>query len=176
MPQLDKITYFTQFMWLCFFFGSFYLILVKHYLPRIARGLYVRAALIKGENKGTYDVLLQETKIASHSSLEITTQALSLANNVLFEGLANSNKWRTSRLQSTAIVDDKTTTGSAPLSSFQNADTSMRVFHKEHLLSITALNCALSPSGAHIAFPKLSALPARSKYFQIVFVRKLLKR
>lgn len=42
MPQLDKVSYFTQFFWLCFFYVSFYLVLVKFYLPKIRKILKVR--------------------------------------------------------------------------------------------------------------------------------------
>jgi hypothetical protein len=164
MPQLDKITYFTQFAWLCIFFGSFYLILVKHYLPRIARGLYVRSVLIKGENSATNNTLSQEIKKTLHDSLEITTQALSLSKNVLHEGVADSNKWR------------HASTNNTPLSSFHSAHSSIRVFHKEHLLSIIALKGAISPSAAYTSFPKSGSSLARSKYFQIILVRKLLKK
>jgi len=42
MPQLDKVTFLSQFMWLCIFFFGFYLTLVKHFLPKISRLLKVR--------------------------------------------------------------------------------------------------------------------------------------
>jgi len=42
MPQLDKVTYFSQFFWLCVFYLGFYLALVKYFLPRISRILKVR--------------------------------------------------------------------------------------------------------------------------------------
>ena len=37
MPQLDITTYFSQFFWLVVFFGIFYLFLLRHILPRLAR-------------------------------------------------------------------------------------------------------------------------------------------
>lgn len=48
MPQLDKVSYFSQFFWLCFFYLSFYLILVKFFLPKVRRILKVR------EKKASY--------------------------------------------------------------------------------------------------------------------------
>lgn len=42
MPQLDKVTFLSQFFWLCFFYLGFYYILVKYFLPKISRILAVR--------------------------------------------------------------------------------------------------------------------------------------
>lgn len=36
MPQLDKVTYFTQVFWLIFVFLSLYVVVVVRYIPRIA--------------------------------------------------------------------------------------------------------------------------------------------
>nr|YP_007890466.1 ATP synthase F0 subunit 8 [Andalucia godoyi]AGH23960.1 ATP synthase F0 subunit 8 [Andalucia godoyi] len=46
MPQLDHVTYFTQFFWLTVFFLSFYVILVKSLLPRVATILKLRKKLM----------------------------------------------------------------------------------------------------------------------------------
>lgn len=42
MPQLDPVSFLSQFFWLCIVFSSLYLILVKFCLPRIARIFKVR--------------------------------------------------------------------------------------------------------------------------------------
>jgi len=42
MPQLDPVTFLSQFFWLCVVFSALYLILVKFCLPSIARILKVR--------------------------------------------------------------------------------------------------------------------------------------
>jgi hypothetical protein len=42
MPQLDSVTFLSQFFWFCIIFSSLYLILVKFCLPVIARILKVR--------------------------------------------------------------------------------------------------------------------------------------
>jgi len=42
MPQFDKITFFNQVFWLFFFFGGFYLIFLKIFLPKLASILKVR--------------------------------------------------------------------------------------------------------------------------------------
>ena len=42
MPQLDKVSYFTQFFWLTLTISVFYLTLLKFYLPKITRVLKMR--------------------------------------------------------------------------------------------------------------------------------------
>ncbi len=45
MPQLDKVTFLSQFFWFCVVFITMYLVLVKFYLPAIARIVKVRQNL-----------------------------------------------------------------------------------------------------------------------------------
>ena len=42
MPQLDIVSYFTQFFWLALTITTFYITLLKFYLPKITRILKVR--------------------------------------------------------------------------------------------------------------------------------------
>jgi len=49
MPQLDKVTFLSQFFWLCIVFSSLYLLLVKIFLPSIARLLKGRKFVIESE-------------------------------------------------------------------------------------------------------------------------------
>jgi hypothetical protein len=55
MPQLDKVTFLSQFFWLCVVFISLYLTLVKLFLPSFARIFKVRVALANAsqESEGT---------------------------------------------------------------------------------------------------------------------------
>jgi hypothetical protein len=46
MPQLDKVTFLSQFFWLCIIFSALYLSLVKFYLPSLARIVTVRQHMI----------------------------------------------------------------------------------------------------------------------------------
>lgn len=53
MPQLDTVTYMSQFFWLCFFFLGFYFALVQLFLPKMARILKFRQekmAKIQGQS------------------------------------------------------------------------------------------------------------------------------
>jgi len=47
MPQLDIASYFSQYIWLAFFFLSFYSLLATIFLPKISRIFKVRSSLTK---------------------------------------------------------------------------------------------------------------------------------
>jgi len=51
MPQLDKVSYFSQFFWLCFFYLGFYLTLVKFFLPKMSRILKLRQKKAQGSQQ-----------------------------------------------------------------------------------------------------------------------------
>nr|QGN73936.1 ATP synthase F0 subunit 8 [prasinophyte sp. MBIC10622] len=42
MPQLDTVTYFSQFFWMCVCYLGFYVVLMTYFLPRIGRLLKLR--------------------------------------------------------------------------------------------------------------------------------------
>nr|YP_001315094.1 ATP synthase F0 subunit 8 [Chlorokybus atmophyticus]ABO15093.1 ATP synthase F0 subunit 8 [Chlorokybus atmophyticus] len=48
MPQLDQVTFLSQFFWLSIFFFGYYIIVVKNFLPKISRILKLRNKKIKG--------------------------------------------------------------------------------------------------------------------------------
>ena len=52
MPQLDKVTYASQFFWLSFFFLGFYAFLLKIFLPQISQILKVRMRKLGGSQTG----------------------------------------------------------------------------------------------------------------------------
>jgi len=47
MPQLDILTYFTQFIWFIFIFLSFYIIVSNYIIPNIAMTLKIRNRMLK---------------------------------------------------------------------------------------------------------------------------------
>jgi len=61
MPQLDTLTFFSQFFWLSFFFLGFYAILVKYYLPKMSRILKIRSRKIAtsplNDSKENFEIL-----------------------------------------------------------------------------------------------------------------------
>ena len=60
MPQLDKVTFLTQYVWLCILFFSIYLVLVKIFLPAFARIAQVRPA-VAASKTDSMDVMTNES-------------------------------------------------------------------------------------------------------------------
>lgn len=52
MPQLDKVTFLSQFFWLCFFYFGFYYILSKYFLPKLSRILALRKRKLHASHEG----------------------------------------------------------------------------------------------------------------------------
>ena len=48
MPQLDHVTYLSQYFWLCVFFFGLYYGVTKMWLPRVSRILALRHAKLQG--------------------------------------------------------------------------------------------------------------------------------
>lgn len=80
MPQLDKVTFLSQFFWLCFFYLGFYYIILKFYLPQISRIIALRKKKMGFSQQGmislqqenqkvqeNYEVLLSKAFVASKS-------------------------------------------------------------------------------------------------------------
>ena len=53
MPQLDQFTYLTQFVWLCVFYMTFYVLLFNDGLPKISRIFKLRAYLSANNSQST---------------------------------------------------------------------------------------------------------------------------
>jgi hypothetical protein len=100
MPQLDTVTYFTQFFWLFFFYSSFYLILVKYYLPRITRVLHVRAQkAAQGDTQQEAPLKQEKTQLEKHT-LEQVSEACTQTKQALQNCLQTTASWLTQKTQS----------------------------------------------------------------------------
>ncbi|BEI31778.1 ATP synthase F0 subunit 8 (mitochondrion) [Bryopsis sp. KO-2023] len=83
MPQLDKVTFFSQFFWLCVFFLGFYSMIHKYFLPRICRILKLR------KKKITMSLLSfanQEIDQLRGSKDNILQESLKLSGSIFAEG------------------------------------------------------------------------------------------
>nr|YP_009647136.1 ATP synthase F0 subunit 8 [Chloropicon maureeniae]QBX98797.1 ATP synthase F0 subunit 8 [Chloropicon maureeniae] len=72
MPQLDQVTYFSQFFWLCFFFFGFYVCMVKYFLPALSRLMKVR----QSQQSGTPEDALVSYVDFGADSLKTSRQSL----------------------------------------------------------------------------------------------------
>jgi hypothetical protein len=89
MPQLDQVTYFSQFFWLCIFYFTFYVFVVKLYLPKISRILKLRS---KKMNKDSN---------ISHSEESTEINSLSDYETILLTGIKESRDFLAQNLEGT---------------------------------------------------------------------------
>lgn len=95
MPQLDKVTFLSQFFWLCIVFISMYLILVKFFLPALARIVKLRQSL-KSTSIDSNDVnhssnnpinIYKNSIDASLQAFQSNSQFLSAWNSIKFKNI-----------------------------------------------------------------------------------------
>nr|YP_010881049.1 ATP synthase F0 subunit 8 [Apopellia endiviifolia]WIA66182.1 ATP synthase F0 subunit 8 [Apopellia endiviifolia]WIA66223.1 ATP synthase F0 subunit 8 [Apopellia endiviifolia]WIA66428.1 ATP synthase F0 subunit 8 [Apopellia endiviifolia]WIA66469.1 ATP synthase F0 subunit 8 [Apopellia endiviifolia]WIA66510.1 ATP synthase F0 subunit 8 [Apopellia endiviifolia] len=85
MPQLDQFTYLTQFVWLCVFYMTFYVLLYNDGLPKISRIIKLRKRLVSQKvgaeqsNGVEQDVVFKECFQASA--------------NYLYSSVSGASKW-----------------------------------------------------------------------------------
>ena len=65
MPQLDQVTFFSQFVWLFIFYTAFYLLILKNFLPPLSRILKFRKKKITFSQQGGFGVKGQINKISN---------------------------------------------------------------------------------------------------------------
>ena len=65
MPQLDKVTFLSQFFWLCVFFLGFYVVALKHFLPQMSRILKYRKKRLSQSHQGVNTMQQENTKVRS---------------------------------------------------------------------------------------------------------------
>lgn len=107
MPQLDVVTFFSQFFWLSIFFIGFYYILYKYFLPQYSRSILFR-------DKFTFSSSIQknanlEEKGNIEQSLSLFQNSLLISSkNFFLESKKNSEKWQKKTSKKTNQVDWKT--------------------------------------------------------------------
>ena len=92
MPQLDKLTFFSQFFWLSFFFLGFYIVLVKYYLPKMSRILKVRHMKVSSSQEGFSSVAL-ENKMVRESGDHLVVSGLKHSRQFSNESFQNTHQW-----------------------------------------------------------------------------------
>lgn len=65
MPQLDKVTFLSQFFWLCVFFLGFYVVALKYFLPQMSRILKYRKKRLSQSHQGVNTMQQENTKVRS---------------------------------------------------------------------------------------------------------------
>jgi hypothetical protein len=92
MPQLDKVTFLSQFFWLCLFYIGFYYLVLKYFLPKISRILTLRQKKMNLSQYGFHS-LQQENQQVRQNLDTILYQGLSLSRNVFNNFLLHTTNW-----------------------------------------------------------------------------------
>jgi hypothetical protein len=92
MTQLDKVTFFSQFFWLCFFFLGFYFIMLKYFLPKMSRILLLRKKKMSFSHQGMSS-LQQENQYIRHSFDTLLSQALITSKTLFFSLFSRTTGW-----------------------------------------------------------------------------------
>lgn len=94
MPQFDKITFFNQIFWLLTLFLTFYLVLLKNFLPKISAVLKVRTKKLLKGNSLSEGSSLEINEVHNASNQEITKLS-SVYRQSLVKDFETSNGWVT---------------------------------------------------------------------------------
>lgn len=92
MPQLDKVTFLSQFFWVCFFYLGFYYILVKYFLPKISRIIALRKKKLSFSHQGIQSVHEENTQIRENSE-NLVAKALTTSKDTFQNFFSQTSKW-----------------------------------------------------------------------------------
>lgn len=90
MPQLDKVTFLSQFFWLCVFFFGFYIFQLKYFLPEMSRILKFRKKRLS-ESSGFN--LKEENNSVRNSASTLLENLLLNSKNVFKTSFSKSDNW-----------------------------------------------------------------------------------
>jgi hypothetical protein len=92
MPQLDKVTFLSQFFWLAFFFLLFYCIFAAYFLPKMGRIVKFRAKKMSGSEKGA-NLLASEMVTVQTDFDKIMTTSLDTSQTFLMKNYQTTEGW-----------------------------------------------------------------------------------
>ena len=92
MPQLDKVTFLSQFFWLCFFYLGFYYVLLKYFLPKISRILALRKRKLSLSQEGIQSVHDENKNIRTNSDA-LLSKAFLTSKDVFTNFFSQTNNW-----------------------------------------------------------------------------------
>ena len=169
MPQLDTLTFFSQFFWLSFFFLGFYGILVKYYLPKMSRILKVRNLKISTP-QSNFDNFQAENTQVSQTRDTILTTSFRDSIDLFQEKTKNTSNWLETTVANTNKVQLKNmnTKYLHIVGDFQAQD----VFLFYHLRSVLAPN-AFQATGFQKIFNASSI--SKEKFFNYRVIENMMK-
>ena len=100
MPQLDKVTFLSQFFWLCFFYIGFYFLILKFFLPKMSLILKLRKNKLAGSQDNVSNLQQENQKIRTNYEILFTT-ALTASKNAFNENFKRVEKWLHNTVENT---------------------------------------------------------------------------
>nr|YP_009094936.1 ATP synthase F0 subunit 8 [Chlorella variabilis]AIU38979.1 ATP synthase F0 subunit 8 [Chlorella variabilis]AJP09438.1 ATP synthase F0 subunit 8 [Chlorella variabilis]AST08869.1 ATP synthase F0 subunit 8 [Chlorella sp. ATCC 30562] len=92
MPQLDKVTFLSQFFWLCFFYLGFYYVILKFYLPKISRILALRRKKMGFSQEGMIFLQQENQKVRENYEV-LLSKALVTSKNLFNNFFSRTTSW-----------------------------------------------------------------------------------
>ena len=92
MPQLDKVTFLSQFFWLCFFYLGFYYVILKFYLPKISRILALRRKKMGFSQEGMISLQQENQKVRENYEV-LVSKALLTSKNLFNTFFSRTTSW-----------------------------------------------------------------------------------
>ena len=92
MPQLDQVTFLSQFFWLCVFFFGFYFVICKHFLPKMGRILKFRKKKMNLSGEGVQSMQQENEKVRA-SSKALVENGLNTSGSFLLSHLQRIESW-----------------------------------------------------------------------------------
>ena len=100
MPQLDKVTFLSQFFWLCFFYIGFYFLILKFFLPKMSLILKLRKNKLAGSQDNVSSLQQENQKIRKNYETLFTT-ALTTSKSAFNENFKRVEKWLHNAVENT---------------------------------------------------------------------------
>ena len=92
MPQLDKITFLSQFFWLSFFYLGFYFLIYKYFLPKMSRILKFRKRRMNTSQEGVTNMGEESQKVANSYQTLLST-GLTTCKSVFNQNFKGAEDW-----------------------------------------------------------------------------------
>ena len=135
MPQLDKITFFSQFFWLSFFYLGFYFLIYKYFLPKMSRTLKFRKRRMNNSQQGVTSMGEEGDKVGT-SYQALLSNGLTTCKGVFNQNYKGAENW----LNDTVSQANQTrlkNTNRAYISSLGERSISQRVVHSQTFVDVS---------------------------------------
>lgn len=163
MPQLDKVSFLSQFFWLCVFFFGFYIFQLKYFLPEISRILKFRKKRLSESSAFT---LQEESSKVRNSASTVLENLLKNSKNVFKSSSSTSDNWfsnyadklnqnnfKKSNVRYLQSIAEKSLSNNLAILAVNNNDFSEKIFSSrliEHLLKISQPSLAIANSSQSV--------------------------